>query len=163
MVLAVALLAPGRAAAAEGGIDLVPDPLITLILVLGFALLVVPLDRLLFRPLFRVLDERAERIEGARGRASELQAEADAVLSRYEHEVAATREQAARERRERMAKARAEELEATGKARSEAEERLERARAEVGHALEQARGDLRSQAQELAREAAHRILGRPVS
>jgi len=162
-VLALVLLIPGRAAAAEGGIDLIPNPWVLFLLIAAFAVLIVPMDRLLFRPLFRVLDERAERIEGARKRAGELEAEADALLERYEGEVARTREEAARERRERAAKAREEELAATGEARGEAEERLEQARREVDEALEKARRDLRRESEALARLAAERVLGRALS
>jgi len=162
-VLLLALLVPGRAAAAEGGIQLIPDPWVTLVLIAGFALLVVPMDRVLFRPLFRILDERAERIEGARARAGELESEADALLERYEGEVARTREEAARERRERADRAREEELEAAGEARREAEARLEQARREVGEALEKARRDLRRESEALARLAAERVLGRALS
>jgi len=162
-LLALALLVPGRAAAAEGGIDLIPNPWVLFLLIAAFAVLIVPMDRLLFRPLFRVLDERAERIQGARARAGELQSEANALLDRYQSEVARTREKAARERRERAAKAREEELAATGEARREAEERLEQARREVDDALDAARRDLRRESEGLARLAAERVLGRALS
>jgi F0F1-type ATP synthase membrane subunit b/b' len=45
-------------------------------------------------------------------------------------------------------------------ARSEAEARLDGARAEIAASLESARGALRSQAQDLARQAASQVLGR---
>ncbi|HKK49957.1 MAG TPA: ATP synthase F0 subunit B, partial [Myxococcota bacterium] len=63
---------------------LIPDPQLLLIMLVGFALLVFPLNALLFKPVFAALDARAERIEGARTRSAQLQREADSVLERYE-------------------------------------------------------------------------------
>ena len=47
--------------------------------------------------------------------------------------------------------------------RAEAETRITGAREEVARMLDEARVELRGQAQELAREAASRVLGRPLT
>ena len=161
MIVALGFVLAGEAHAADN-LVLVPDPPILLALIVLFVLLVAPIDRLLFKPIFRVLDERDERIAGTRARAVALEQETDQVLSRYESQVAAVREEAEQERRSLLEAARGDALGTTGGARAQAEGEIERARSEIQGALESARGSLRSQAQELAQQAAARVLGRPL-
>jgi F-type H+-transporting ATPase subunit b len=149
-----------RPAWASGGIEIMPDwPLLGILLV-AFALLTWPVNALIFRPLFRVLDERERRIEGARERAREVDAQAGAVLARYEEAVARARDEAAAERRTRLDATREEEKEAAAAAREAAEGQIDSARREIAEALREARAGLRPRAEALAREAAERILGR---
>jgi F-type H+-transporting ATPase subunit b len=129
-------------------------------LIAFFALLVFPVNKLLFHPIFRVLDERQARIEGARKRADAIGAEADALLDRYRSGVRSAREQAESGRRQVLEEARRAQARLTGDVRSEAEAEINRAREEVAGALADARSQLREQAEALAREAATRVLGR---
>jgi F-type H+-transporting ATPase subunit b len=156
-------LGPGAARATEGGLELMPDPTMLALLLALFVALIFPVDRLLFRPIFRVLDQRAERISGTRRRAEELAAEARDLLARYDQTVSGAREDAERERRGRLDEARSAHVATTGEARSEAEQQIAAARAEVGAALESARAQIRSQCEGLARQAAERVLGRSLS
>lgn len=169
------LLPPVAASASEGGLQLLPElpaPVAELIggpagwgtisLIVLFVVLVVPVNQLVFKPLLRVLDEREEKIAGKRARAQQLQREADEVLGRYESQVAAVREEAEQERRGLLEGARSDAQGTTGGARAEAEGEIERARREIAGALDEARGSLRSQAEDLARQAATRVLGRPL-
>jgi F-type H+-transporting ATPase subunit b len=162
--MAASLLALAAPAHASGGeLVLIPDPTTIVILVIVFALLIFPVNALLFKPVFRVLDRREDKIGGARRRAEHLEREADEVLSEYEGSVRAAREQAELERRERIDEARSEHTSVTGSARDEAEREIERARAELGRSLVDARAALRSQAEDLAQTAAERVLGRSLS
>jgi len=154
------LLCSGAAHAAEGGLVLTPDWGMLFGLVALFVVLVFPLDVLLFRPLLRALEERDERITGTRAKAEKLERETQAVLLRYEAAIAEARAASETERRARLNQARTSMLETTSGARGEAERELERARGELATILDQARATLRGQAQELAREAASRVLGR---
>lgn len=152
------------ALAASGGIEILPDwtGLLPILLVL-FALLIFPVNKLIFGPLFRVLDEREDRIDGARARAVQVDGEAEQVLARYADAVAQARVEAAGERKTRLDGARAEEKQETAGARAAAEAEIDRACSELDSALEEARSGLRPQAEALAREAAARILGRELS
>ena len=152
------------ALAASGGIEILPDwtGLLPILLVL-FALLIFPVNKLIFEPLFRVLDEREERIDGARARALQVDGEAEQVLGRYADAVALARAEAAGERKARLDGARAEEKQETSGVRAAAEAEVARARSELDAALEEARRDLRPQAEALARQAAERVLGRELS
>ncbi len=157
--LAVGLLGAFPARAAGGVLEIFPDERIFYLIPL-FILLIFPLNKLLFRPVFQVLDERDARIAGARKRAEETGAQAEAVLDRYRSAVRSAREEAESGRKEALEGARREQAELTGNARSEAETEINHAREEVAGALVDARSQLREQAQELAREAAARVLGR---
>lgn len=156
----VLLLAAAPAQASEGGLDIVPDIPILLVLIGIFALLVAPTNALLFRPIFRVLDERDKKIAGTRRHADRVAREADEVVARYERAIAGARGEVERERKQRLEVARGEGASDTTSARQAAERELEGARREMTQALAEARGILRGQAEELARDAAARLLGR---
>jgi F-type H+-transporting ATPase subunit b len=162
--IAATVVCTAGASAAEGGLVLVPDWKATLpALILLFALLIVPVNALIFKPVFRVLDARADKIAGTRRRAEKLARDADESLARYEQSVRAGRGDAERDRKQRLEEARSDYAARTASARAEAEQEVLRARTDVGAALDEARASLRAQAEGLAAEAAARILGRPLS
>jgi F0F1-type ATP synthase membrane subunit b/b' len=148
------------ALAAGGGIEIIPDPLKLVALILLFAAVVAPVNKLILQPMLGVLEERSERIDGTRDRAAAVAREADEVLGAYESGVARAREQAEAERRRIVDEARHAETRTLARERGDAEQQIEKARAEVDQALEQARAGLRSEARDLARQAAERVLGR---
>jgi F-type H+-transporting ATPase subunit b len=147
-------------AAASGALEIFPDLKLLGALVVFFVLLVPPLNQLIFKPLLRVLDDRAERIGGERTRADRLGREADATLAHYEQVIREARDEAERARRDQLECTRRETLAAAAVARADAEQAAARARGALATALESARSALRSDARELAREAAARVLGR---
>ena len=159
-LFACALLA-GTAEASEGGLVLLPDLAGKLpILIVLFALLVYPVNAILFKPIFRVLDAREERTAGTRKRAAKIMKDAEETLARYESQVREVRADAEQARKSEAAAAREENATLVGAARAEAERQLERARIELDEALAQSRQMLRAGAQSLADEAASRVLGR---
>jgi F-type H+-transporting ATPase subunit b len=163
LVASAALLAAAPALASEGGLRIFPQlPALPILLAL-FVALIFPVNALLLRPLLRVLDERLQRIEGARERAENLSAQAEETLGRYRHAIEAARNEADEERKGVVEAARGAQSQLVSEARTEAEREQERARAEVEQASEQARASLRRDAELLAREAAQRILGRDLS
>ena len=155
------VLAPGAVAAEEGhGLVLVPELRRTLALIALFAILIVPVNALVLKPLLRVLDERDARIGGTRAKADRLEQEAAEILARYENAVREARDDGERARRALLTEVRSETQREIAGARSEAETRLDGARAEIAASLQSARGSLRGQAQDLARQAASQVLGR---
>lgn len=157
---AILAAAPARAA---DELVLIPDPQLLLIMVIGFVLLVFPLNALLFKPIFAALDARAERIEGAKKRSAQLQREADSVLERYETAIRESRVESEARRQTKLEQAREEQAQVTAEARREAEGEIERARRELGESLDAARATLRANAEELAQVAAEQVLGRALS
>lgn len=159
-LLCVAIALP--ASAAEGGLVLLPDPRMLIALIVCFAILVFPLNALLFKPILKALDEREARIAGTRAKAERLAADTQAVLERYETAIRLAREESEQERRAHVDSARARMLETTAEARGTAERQLERARSDLNSTVDEARFALRAHADDLAREAAASVLGRPV-
>lgn len=133
------------------------------IMLIGFVILIFPLNALMFQPIFRALDERADRIQGARNRSAMLQSEADEVLARYESAIREARSESESKRQGQLATAREEQAALTAQARSDAERELERARGELNQSLDEARATLRASADDLATAAAEQILGRSLS
>ena len=177
-VCATTLLAAVPAAAASGsGIEIFPDvpgswgeffspalfasPLVQLLLL--FALLIWPANQLLWRPLLRVFEERAERIAGSRARAEKIASEAEDVLGAYESAVERARRSADGDRAQILEAARRDQSEVTADARRAAEAELAAAREAVDGALDRARAGLQTSAEELGREAAAQVLGRRLS
>jgi len=153
-------LLASEAFASEGDLVLLPDFRMLLILVALFGVMVFPTNALIFKPIFRVLDQREEKIAGARRHADRLFADADGVLARYEQSVRDVRRDAEQERKQTLERARADGGAKTAEARGEAEREVARAREEVAAGLDRARSTLRSQSEDLAREVAARALGR---
>jgi len=172
-VFVTTLLVAGRAAASDS-LQLLPDYGLfdwfgesyfgaLWVMIVGFVLLVFPLNQLIFKPIFQSLDNRAERISGARNRSVDLQKQADAVLDRYESAIREARGESEQARQAGLLQAREEQATLTAEARAEAERELVSARAELVQSLEDARASLRSTAEELAGEAAEQVLGRALS
>ena len=160
---AVLLLLAASATASEGQLVLVPDPILLPLMILLFAAMVIPVNMLLFKPIFRVLEDRDEKINGTLKRAERLGVEAEETLARYNSAVREVREEVDAARKQSFSEARDFGTEKTNQARGAAESEIERARNEVQGILEEVRATLRSQAEELAGQAAERVLGRPLS
>jgi F-type H+-transporting ATPase subunit b len=133
------------------------------LLIALFLVLIYPVNMLIFKPIFRVLDERDAKIAGTREKAENLFAEADEVLARYEGSVREVRAEAESARKQVLVAARGDGGSRTAEARSEAEREVAGARDEIASALDAARGELRAQTEGLAREVAAQALGRPLS
>jgi F-type H+-transporting ATPase subunit b len=126
-------------------------------------LLIFPVHQLVLRPLLGVLDERSERIEGARKRAGEVGAQAETVLGRYREAVEQARKQAEELRKGTLEGARGDQARILSEARRAAEGEVSSARSGVADALASARAGLRGDTGALAREVAARVLGRALS
>lgn len=146
-------------AAGGGALEIFPDDRLLIQLVV-FAVLVLPIHRILFAPVMRILKERSEQIEGVRERAADLAQKADSAYNKYQQTVADERGRSELDRRERVDLARAERAEVSGSARLRAEERLGTAREDIAQVLEEARAQLKREAPTVARDAASGILGR---
>ncbi len=125
-----------------------------------FVLLIFPANALLYKPIFRVLDERKARTAGTRQRAEKIMSDAEETLAEYERAVREVRLEAEDDRKRQAGLAREENASVTAAARAEAESEMERAGSEIAAALAQARQTLRTETQSLADQAASRVLGR---
>jgi F-type H+-transporting ATPase subunit b len=158
-----ALLLGAAPAHASGGLSLVPELPVLVALLVGFVLLIIPMNGVIFKPLFKVLDERDAKIDGARRRASRLEEDAETAIQKYRAAIREVREEAEATRRVRLEASRSEQSSITNEARAEAEQEIARSRSEVAASLEEARTTLRGAAEGLAQVAAERILGRSMT
>jgi len=147
---------------AEGSGNIInPDGSLIVVLVL-FVILVFLLNRLLFRPIGRVLDERQTLIEGATNEARAARRMYDARLAEYEASI----RQARAESYKRAEQERAAALDARRKvideAKAQAHDQIEQAKQEIGQQVARARGALESEARQIAERISRTVLGRTV-
>lgn len=156
------MLANIALAFAEGGDNIIsPDGSILFIIAL-FLLFVFVMNRLLFRPIGRVLDERQTLTEGAAN-------EARAAARRYQVRLAdyeATIRQARAESYRRLEQARAATLEERRRliedAKQKASGEIEQAKSEIKHQADGARAALETEARQIAATISRTVLGRTV-
>ena len=147
---------------AEGGGDIIkPDGSLVFIFIL-FLLFVFVMNRLLFRPVGRVLDERQTLTEGATN-------EARAALRRYEsklYEYEGTIRQARAESYKKLEQDRAAALEerrgVIESAKRKAAEEIAEARTEIERQGAAARVTLEDETRRIAAEISRTVLGRTV-
>ena len=147
---------------AEGGGNIIsPNGSLVFVLVL-FAIFVFALNRILFRPIGRVLDERQTLTEGAANEARAARRIYDARLAEYE----ATIRQARTESYRRAEQERAAALEARrhliDDAKLHAHEQIENAKQEIDQQVVRARESLESESRQIAERISRTVLGRTV-
>lgn len=148
------------ASAQAAGLNLVPDALTVATNIALFLLLIYPVNRLLVRPLLRVLDERESRTSGALAQSQQLGEEARAARGALEAELAQGRASAQTRRNSILAAGEAREREVLDAAREEASAIVESVHQSVQSELAEVRSGLQADARALAREVATRVLGR---
>ena len=139
-------------------------PNLSLLWVIAFVLiLTVVLDRLLFRPISRVMAEREQRVASARQLAEESAARAAAANAEVDEKIAAARTEVYRQMDEMRRAALDERAAVLAQAREEAAAAVAEASARVQADTVEARAQLARDADALGRAAADRILGQKVS
>ena len=128
-----------------------------------FLLLFVAANKLLFQPYLALRERRKAGIEGARGEAERMTAQADAKLADYEKQLASARTRANEEGRKVRSEATAHEKDVTDKARAEAQKAIDEATAKMKAETDAARLQLLPQANVLAKQIASKLLGREVA
>ena len=129
----------------------------------NFLILLIILNKLLYKPLRKVLAERRQTISGGHARARELEASIEEKMQRYQDQLDKARS-AANEEKNRLKKAAAEEEAAIlSDAHEKAGARLHKIKSQVSQQAEEARGALRAEAQTLGTRIAAKILGRELT
>ncbi|MEA2639532.1 MAG: F-type H+-transporting ATPase subunit b [Chloroflexota bacterium] len=128
--------------------------------VVNFVILLLILQRFLYKPVLKMLDDRAARIKESLAQAEAARAE----TARLEHESRGILDEARRGGQEILANANrnAERInaEARQQAQAETERLIEQARAEIERERNQAFVELRQQIADLAVSAAGRVINR---
>ncbi len=124
--------------------------------------LVFILNRWLFGPLNAILAQREAEIDDARTKLEDAQRIQNERLAAVEARVSESRKESFGIREQAHGEARERREEVLAAARADAAKEIEEARAEIGKQIDSARTQLESDADEIARTIAERILGRPV-
>jgi F-type H+-transporting ATPase subunit b len=128
--------------------------------VLAVVLLAFVLDRVLFKPLLRVMRERDAAIKSALQLAESATAKARAASAEFDANVTAARADLYRQMDERRKAAEGYRQELMAKTRADVDEQLARAKAELEAQTAQARATLDEDAEQLGRDIAAKVLGR---
>jgi F-type H+-transporting ATPase subunit b len=139
-------------------------PDLSVVWVIFFVLvLTVVLDRLLFKPIQRVIQQREDAIRSARELAERSAAEAKAAGIEFEQKTSAARAEIYKQMDEMRRAALAERAEILARTRAEAEAEIKAAGEQLQAEADEARRRLAADAEALGLAAADRILGRRAS
>ena len=128
-----------------------------------FLICLVGLNGMILKPFLRVLQEREEKIEGARAAVVELTKLGDTDMEQYQARMRRARREAEQELEGFKTKARDEERRLLAETRAEIAQALNQARGEVAEAELEARQNLSKDTDSLARHLVSKVLGREVA
>jgi F-type H+-transporting ATPase subunit b len=136
-----------------------PD-LSVIFVVIAVVLLAIVLDRVLFKPLLRVMRERADAVSSAISLAETATAKAQAATAEFDAKVSAARTDIYKQMDERRKAAEGYRAELMAKTKTEVEAQLADAKATLQAQADQARASLDKDAEALGRQIAAKVLGR---
>lgn len=140
-------------------IQLVPDGTLVIHIAIIITMVFV-LNRLLFRPVGRILSEREKRTGGRTGEARETIHRVKESLSRYENSLRQARAQGYGLLEQQQAAAYDERKQKVAVVREEVERQVEQQKGEIRAQVEQARGSLREDAARVAASISSNLLRR---
>lgn len=142
-------------------IQLVPDG--TLFLHIAIILLMVyVLNKTLFKPLNRTLEEREQHTHGRTGEARGILQRVDESLSKYERSLRDARAQSYRLLEQQQTEAAEVRRQKLGQVRDEVEGLIEEQKGAIRAQAEEARASLENDARQVAATVSAQILRRPV-
>ena len=127
-----------------------------------FLLLMLVLNKFLWKPYLRVRTERVARVDGYREEAVKLEADAQQRLARADAALAEARRVGAGERAVARAEAHTREQTLLAEATAATQRKLAEARVRLAAVVEGERKKLEADSSEVAMAAARKILGREV-
>lgn len=146
---------------AGNSIQLVPDGTILIHIAL-ILLMVFVLNKTLFKPINRILEERERRTRGRSDEASEISRRVDESMARYESSLRAARTESYRVLEQQRAGALLERQSKLDAVREEASRLIEGEKEAIHTQVEEAKQTLTEEAQRVAASVSTHILGRPV-
>jgi F-type H+-transporting ATPase subunit b len=147
---------------AEGGGNIInPDGSLVVVLILFFFFVLV-LNRILFKPIGRILDEREALTTGAANEARASTGRYEATLAEYEDAMRAARAECFKMQEHSRADALEERRRIIEEAKGKAAEEIKRAKADVARQASEARTTLESESRRVAETISRTILGRTV-
>ncbi|MGD2064228.1 MAG: ATP synthase F0 subunit B [Nitrospirota bacterium] len=133
-----------------------------LIQIANFLVLIVILNRVLYRPLLRVLEERRRRTEGTLAQVETVEEQGDELLASYEADIAVAHSEARSLVQEQAGQAAAEAEQIVSEAKSRSEAELAEAETVLERRHAELTTELAAEVDGLAQQIAGKVLGRPV-
>ena len=129
----------------------------------NFIILLIVLNKLLYKPLTKIMVERRAKIEGDHARAKDLQADIDEKMARYQQQLSEAKALANAERNQLKKLASEEEAAMLAEAHGKATTRLHEIKNQVAGEAAEASKTLQKEAKSLAGQIATKILGRELA
>ena len=129
---------------------------------INFAVLLVALNFILFKPLRAIMREREQGISGAFSDSKAAQERAQVLLEQYNISLAEAKQKAAAAYNTFYQQGLDAQRDMIAAERAKAGELLDKARKEIAEAAAAARGDLRKEAEALSQDISMKLLGRAV-
>lgn len=129
---------------------------------INFAVLLVALNFILFKPMRAIMREREQGISGAYSDSKTAQDRAQALLEQYNVSLAEAKQKAAAAYNTFYQQGLDAQRDMIAAERAKAGELLDKARKEIAEAASAARGDLRKEADKLSQDISTKLLGRAV-
>ena len=130
---------------------------------INFVILLIILNKLLYRPLLKIFAERREAIDGSHARAKSLEASIEEKMQRYQQQLNDAKTVANEERSQLKKAATAEESALLADAHGKASTQLQAIKAQVAGEAAAASKTLKNEAETLAGQIAAKILGRELA
>ena len=130
--------------------------------IVAFLLLWFLLNKLLFQPFLRLIEEREKRTEGARGEADALIAEGKQLRTEYENRMAKARDEAEAAKQTIIAEAGRAREQVLARARESAASSLQATRQQLTQEMAAARRLIGQETQAVAQQMAEKVLGRRI-
>jgi F-type H+-transporting ATPase subunit b len=128
-----------------------------------FIVLGLILNKILFQPYLRLLEERERRTIGAEHDSADLEHEGARLRAQYEEKIAQAQTAAYAAKDAILQEARQQREKILGQARAEAASKLEQARREIAVALEKEKALAAAETATVAGEMVSKVLGRKVA
>ena len=128
-----------------------------------FIVLGLILNKILFQPYLRLLEERERRTIGAEHDSADLEHEGARLRAQYEEKIAQAQTAAYAAKDAILHEARQQREKILGQARAEAASKLEQARREIALALEKEKALAAAETTTVAGEMVSKVLGRKVA
>ena len=131
--------------------------------VLNFLVLMFILNKILYKPILKVLDERDERIVGGREKAKELISDSDTILSSYNGKLQVAKIEALGTKNTARKEASDEANVIIAEARGKAEGIISQVQQDMAREIERVKKELEPEVGIMAATIAQQILGRKVA
>ncbi len=129
----------------------------------NFIVLLFILNKVLYRPLLKVMNQRREKIEDSKARAREVESAVDEKMQRYQEQLNAAKAAATLERADLRKAGHQQEAIITREAQEKAVTRINTIREQVGKEAVEAGQTLNNEAKALAGQIAAKVLGRELA